>query len=70
MDEFAPNDRVELVSTNDKHTELQPGDQGTVTFVDDLGTVHIRWDNGSTLGMSARLGDVIRRVSPTGEARR
>jgi hypothetical protein len=59
MHEFSPNDRVELVSTTDEHTKLKPGDQGTVTFVDGLGTVHIKWDNGSSLGMSFPDGDII-----------
>ncbi len=25
--------------------------KGEVVYVDNLGTVHIKWDNGSTLGM-------------------
>ncbi|CRK56936.1 hypothetical protein [Alloactinosynnema sp. L-07] len=62
MGEFQKKDRVELVNTTDAHTDLKPGDQGTVTFVDDMGTVHIRWDNGSSLGMSTQDGDVIARI--------
>jgi hypothetical protein len=53
-------DRVALVYTSDEHTKLQPGDLGTVTVVDDLGTVGVRWDNGSRLGIAEDLGDVIR----------
>lgn len=60
MAEFTHDDRVELVSTTDLHTKLKPGDTGTVAIVDDLGTVHIKWDNGSALGMSTQHGDVIR----------
>ena len=45
------SDRVELVSTSDAHTELRPGDRGTVELVDDIGTVHINWDSGSRLGL-------------------
>jgi hypothetical protein len=30
---------------------VKPGTIGTVEFVDDLNTVHVKWDNGSTLGM-------------------
>ena len=30
--------RVELISMNDPFAKLQPGDQGTVEFVDDIGT--------------------------------
>ena len=44
-------DRVELVSTTDPYTSLKPGDQGTVFSIDSLGTVHIKWDNGSNLGL-------------------
>ena len=43
--------RIELISTTDPYTELKPGDQGTVDFVDDTGTIHVSWDNGSQLGL-------------------
>lgn len=43
--------RIRLISTSDPHTNLRPGDEGTVSFIDSLGTVSARWDNGSTLGL-------------------
>jgi hypothetical protein len=43
--------RIELISTSDPYTELRPGDLGTVDFVDDMGTIHITWANGSQLGL-------------------
>ena len=43
--------RIELVYCSDPYTRLQPGSQGTVDFVDDLGTVFVRWDSGSSLGL-------------------
>ena len=49
--------RVRLTRTTDPHTSLRPGDEGEVRFTDDLGTVHVDWDNGSTLGL---LPDVDR----------
>ena len=42
--------RVELVSMNDPYTKLKPGDLGTIDFVDDTGTVFVKWDSGSNLG--------------------
>lgn len=45
------NDRIRLVRTSDEYTNLKPGDEGTVVFVDSLGTVHVQWDNGSGLGL-------------------
>lgn len=48
--QFPKGSRVELVQMNDPYTKLQPGDQGTVEFVDDTGTVFCTWDSGSSLG--------------------
>ena len=43
--------RVELVSMDDPYSRLRPGDRGTVKSVDDTGTVFVRWDCGSGLGV-------------------
>jgi hypothetical protein len=43
--------RIILQSTSDPYTSLRPGSKGTVIFVDDTGTVHVKWDNGETLGL-------------------
>jgi hypothetical protein len=43
--------RIELIATTDPYTNLRPGDRGTVDFVDDMGTIHVSWDNGSQLGL-------------------
>jgi hypothetical protein len=31
-------------------TQLEPGMMGTIRWVDDVGTVHVQWDNGVQLG--------------------
>ena len=44
--------RVELTHMNDPYnTTLLPGAQGTVIGVDDIGTIHVKWDCGSSLGV-------------------
>ena len=43
--------KVELVFTTDEYTTLKPGDTGKISSIDDSGTVHVSWDNGSTLGL-------------------
>lgn len=48
-----PGDRVVLINTADAHTALRAGERGTVTAIDALGTVHVAWDSGSTLGLLA-----------------
>lgn len=44
-------DRVRFVHTSDRYSDLKPGEEGTVAFVDNLGTIHVDWDNGSGLGL-------------------
>lgn len=51
--------RVRLVRTTDVHTRLVPGTLGTVRLVDDFGTVHVKWDDGSSLGMIEEAGDAF-----------
>ena len=57
---FSEGTRVELVLMDD--FQAPPvGTKGTVKCVDDLGTVHILWDTGSSLG--AVFGeDIIRKL--------
>jgi hypothetical protein len=43
--------RVRLEYTSDPYTDLRPGAEGTVALVDSMGTVHVRWDSGSSLGL-------------------
>ena len=49
--------RVRLDYCNDSLTRLEPGEEGTVSFEDDLGTLHVNWDSGSSLGLVAEDGD-------------
>lgn len=59
--EYPPGCRVELIRMPDPQTNLKPGDQGTVTIVDDIGTIHVQWDNGSSLGVAYRA-DKVKRI--------
>lgn len=44
--------RVELVTMTDPYQSvLTPGVKGTVVNVDDIGTIHVLWDCGSSLGV-------------------
>lgn len=58
--QYPPGCRVELVSMDDPYTTLKPGDRGTVSGVDDIGTVHVAWDNGSGLGAAYREDYVVK----------
>lgn len=43
--------RIELIRMDDPWSSLKAGDRGTVEMVDDAGTIHMRWDSGSGLGL-------------------
>ena len=44
--------RVKLICMNDPYSlDLKAGAIGTVAHVDDIGTIHVAWDCGSTLGV-------------------
>lgn len=67
---FERGDRVALEHTDDPHTKLRPGDEGTVTRYDPkLGQLDVSWDSGSTLSMLLDDGDRVRLITPApGEA--
>lgn len=43
--------RIRLIIMSDPYAPVPPGTEGVVTDVDDIGTVHMKWDNGRTLGI-------------------
>ena len=57
MTEILIGKRVRFMRSSDPYTKLKWGDEGIVTTIDSLGTVHIKWDNGSNLGMITEEGD-------------
>jgi len=60
---YRAHDRVVLEYTGDPHTKLKPGAEGTVLhYLPDQRTVHVRWDDGSTLGILLDAGDRIRLI--------
>jgi hypothetical protein len=68
-DRFQPGDRVALEHTDDPHTRLRPGDEGTVTGYDPgPGQLGVRWDSGSTLAMLLHDGDRVRLITPAPRA--
>ncbi|MCR5480090.1 MAG: DUF4314 domain-containing protein [Ruminococcus sp.] len=38
---------------------VPPGTKGIVTFVDDAGTVHMKWDSGGSLGLILGVDDFV-----------
>ncbi len=49
--EYPEGTRVELVHMDDPYVKIPEVTKGTVQVVDDTGTIHVKWDNGSSLGV-------------------
>ena len=54
---YPPGTRIKLIEMDDPYAPVPSGTRGTVTFVDDAGTVHMKWDNGRTLGIVPNVED-------------
>ncbi len=55
---YAPGDRVRLRGFGEpERSRVVAGAEGTVTRVDDAGTVHVLWDNGARLGCVVRTDE-------------
>ena len=44
--------RVQLDHMEDPYCKIPEGTQGTVIAVDDIGTIHVNWDCGGSLGIA------------------
>ncbi|MEH0931419.1 DUF4314 domain-containing protein [Micromonospora sp. CPCC 205558] len=63
---YQPGQRVALVHTSDPHTQLRPGDTGTVRRHDQRhNIVEVIWDSGSALSMCLDAGDRMQLVTTT-----
>ena len=60
-EDYPPGCKVELVRMCDPYRDMPTGMQGKVLFVDDAGSVHVAWANGSTLAALHGI-DQIRRI--------
>ena len=50
-EQYPPGTRIRLNSMEDPYAPIAPGTEGEVDFVDDIGTIHMKWDNGRALGI-------------------
>lgn len=49
--QYPAGSRVELLHMDDPYTKIPVGAKGTVSGVDDTGTIFVNWDMGSHLGV-------------------
>ena len=50
-EQYPPGTRIRLNSMGDPYAPILPGTDGEVDFVDDAGSLHMKWDNGRSLAL-------------------
>lgn len=49
--EYSKGTNIELIKMYDYINPVPAGTKGIIDFVDNIGTVHVNWENGSSLGL-------------------
>ena len=50
-------DRIRLIKMEDPYSPVEAGTEGTIRSVDDIGQLHIDWDNGRTLAIVPEIDE-------------
>jgi hypothetical protein len=57
MDRSLSGKRIKLIRMEDPYTNLSYGSEGTIDHTDDIGKIHVNWDNGSKLALIPEIDE-------------
>ena len=49
--QYPKGTKLQLISMRNEKYPILPGTVGVVTHIDDAGSIHMRWENGSSLAL-------------------
>lgn len=50
-EKYPAGTRIRLESMEDPYAPVPPGTEGEIDFIDDIGQIHMKWDNGRSLAL-------------------
>ena len=56
--QYPAGTKVRMIRMEEDRNPIQPGTVGTVAYVDDAGSVHMKWENGRTLAFIPGIDSV------------
>lgn len=62
--EYPPGTKIRLIHMKDPFHPVPPNTVGIVKGVDDMGTIHMSWENGSSLGLIPNEDSFTKIASP------
>ena len=58
-EKYIEGTKIELIKMHNDPQPIPEGTKGIVEFVDDIGTIHIRWETGSGLGLIVGVDEFV-----------
>lgn len=63
--QYPKGTKLQMITMRNEKYPVPPGTVGEVTYIDDIGSIHMKWENGSSLAIIPEVDSF--RVAPAAE---